>query len=106
MTNVEILNNPFDFHNPDNFESSDYMHAVDKGEFDVILIDGLDKSFKERIKCFRYVEPRMKEGQYIVVDDFWRYPELINSHRAKKFDVFESVGPGRMGVTSTAVFEY
>ena len=105
-TNVEILNSPFDFHNPINFEHSDYLKAVDKGEFDIIIIDGQDRSFNERIKCFRYVEPRMKPGQYIIVDDFWRYEELKKSNNAKEVKVFESVGPGRMGVTSTAVFAY
>jgi hypothetical protein len=42
----------------------------------------------------------------IVVDDSWRYPELRAKNRAKRFSVFQSVGPCRPGVTSTDVFFY
>lgn len=106
IKNVEIVYAPFDFEHPGDFQNSGYLKTVDKGEFDIIIIDGQDWSFKERIKCFKYVEPRMKPGQYIIVDDFWRYSQLKENSRAKSVKVFESVGPGRLGVTSTAIFSY
>ena len=106
ITNVEIFLSPFDFRKPENFLESAYLHSVDVDNFDIIIIDGQDWSFQERIKCFRYVEPKMKEGQCIVVDDFWRYEELHHNNKAKSVKVFESVGPCRFGVTSTAVFTY
>lgn len=107
IDNVEIKIKPFDFKSESSkFCDSEYLKSVDEGEYDIVIIDGQDWTFKERIKCFRYVEPRMKEGQYIVVDDFWRYNDLLQSNRAKEVTVFESVGACRIGVTSTAVFSY
>lgn len=106
IQNVKIDFSPFDFLNPVDFEKSEYIKSVESGDFDIVIIDGQDHSFRERIKCFRFVEPRMKAGQYIIVDDFWRYDELLSSNLAKDIKIFESVGPCRYGVTSTAVFSY
>lgn len=106
ITNVEIRLCPFDFENPANFESSDYISAVDGQLWDVVIIDGQDWSFKQRLACFRRVEPKMKAGSIIIVDDFWRYEELLTSNRAKSVEIYESVGPSRIGVTSTAMFFY
>ena len=72
----------------------------------MVIIDGQDWSFQERISCFRRVEPRMKPGSLIILDDFWRYEELLDSNRSKSFEVYESVGPARIGVTSTGFFFY
>lgn len=105
-TNVEVICCPFDFDNPEGFESSDYIRAVDNIKPDVVIIDGQDRTFNERRKCFYHVEPKMAPGGWIVVDDFWRYESLLKQNRAKKVRVFESVGPCRFGVTSTAFFEY
>ena len=106
ILNVEVILAEYDFKNPVDFEQSEYIRTVDKEDFDIIIIDGQDWSFQERIKCFKYVEPRMKAGEFIIVDDFWRYPQLREISRAKECKVFESVGPGRLGVTSTAIFSY
>ena len=97
----------FDFDHPEGFAESAYLASYDGAkQYDVVIIDGRDKSFKERITCFRHVEPSIKEGGVIVVDDWWRYTELLGSNRAKSVKVFESVGPCRYGVTSTAFFHY
>ena len=48
----------------------------------------------------------MQPDSIILVDYFWRYEELLGSNRAKNVNVFESVGPCRFGVTSTAMFFY
>ena len=106
ITNVEIRLRPFDFKNPVNFESSEYISAVDSSSWDVVIIDGQDWTFKQRLACFRRVEPKMEAGSIIIVDDFWRYEELLKSNRAKSVEVYESVGPSRIGVTSTAFFFY
>lgn len=79
---------------------------MNAGDWDVVIIDGQDKSFRERITCFRQAEPLMKPGSIILVDDFWRYEELLASNCAQSVRVFESVGPCRIGVTSTAMFFY
>jgi subfamily B ATP-binding cassette protein MsbA len=71
-----------------------------------VIIDGQDKTFRDRITCFRQAEPLMQPGSIILVDDFWRYEELLISNSAQSVKVFESVGPCRIGVTSTAMFFY
>jgi len=97
----------FDFDHPEGFAASEYLASYDGSkQYDVVIIDGQDKSFRERITCFRHVEPSIKEGGVIVVDDWWRYTELLDSNRAKSVKIFESVGPCRYGVTSTAFFHY
>jgi predicted O-methyltransferase YrrM len=107
ITNVNLLYHYFDFDKPKDFASSNYLKAYDPSKkYDVVVIDGQDQTFKERIECFKYVEPTIKEGGMIVVDDWWRYVELLNSNKAKSIKVFESVGPCRYGVTSTAFFHY
>jgi len=106
IQNVEVLCRPFDFRNPIDFENSPYIACVDRDEWDIVIIDGQDWTFRERISCFRRAEPRMKAGSVIIVDDFWRYEELLQSNRARSVEIFESVGPCRLGVTSTAFFHY
>jgi len=107
IKNVELIHQYFDFDNPINFDKSAYLGAFDPSkDYDVIIIDGQDTTFRERITCFRHVEPTIKAGGVIVVDDWWRYTELLATNRAKSIKVFESVGPCRYGVTSTAFFHY
>jgi len=97
---------PFDFDQPAHFASSAYCQAISDISWDVVIIDGQDKSFRERITCFRQAEPLMQPGSIILVDDFWRYRVLLSSNRARNVQVLESVGPCRIGVTSTAMFFY
>jgi predicted O-methyltransferase YrrM len=97
---------PFDFDQPTHFASSAYCHALSDGSYDVVIIYGQDKTFRERITCFRHAEPLMQPGSIILVDDFWGYEELLGLNRARKVQVFESVGPCRIGVISTAMFFY
>lgn len=103
---VTIKYIPFNFDQPAHFADSSYCQALSNGHWDVVIIDGQDKTFRERITCFRQAEPLMKPGSIILVDDFWRYEELLSFNRAQDVKVFESVGPCRIGVTSTAMFFY
>jgi hypothetical protein len=104
--NVTVLHRPFDFRNPVGFDRSEYLRALNSDQYDVIIIDGQDWSFQERITCFRHAEHFVSPGAIIVVDDYWRYKILTKSHTAKKMRIFESTGPCRFGVTSTAFFYY
>ena len=109
LSNVMLNICPFDFRKPVGFEESDYLNELtvhQDATFDVIIIDGQDWTFQERLTCFRFVEPQIPEGGLIIVDDFWRYETLLKENRAKEVRVFESVGPCRIGVTSTAFFQY
>lgn len=103
---MQLRHIPCDFDHPVAFSTSDYCLALCSKEWDVVIIDGQDKTFKERLACFHRVEPLMKSGGIILVDDFWRYEELLKRHQAKSVIVHESVGPCRIGVTSTAMFFY
>lgn len=104
--NATLLHHEFNFKDPVDFPSSDYIHSVDNIDWDLLIIDGQDWSFRQRIECFQHAEPQARPGSIIVVDDFWRYTELLTQNRAKEVKVYESVGPCRIGVTSTALFHY
>jgi len=107
VANLVILNYiPFNFEKPAHFASSAYCQALSDSSYHVVIIDGKDKTFRERITCFRHAEPLMQPGSIILVDDFWRYEELLTSNCAQNVRVFESLGPCRIGVTSTAMFFY
>lgn len=88
------------------FSGSDYLNALTPGEFDLVIVDGPDPDFGKRPLCFHHAETCIREGGLIVLDDFWRYRSLLGSHRARSVKVCEGVGPGRFGVTSTALFYY
>jgi hypothetical protein len=103
---VRVHHIPFNFDDPASFLSSDYLLALNNSHWDVVIIDGQDKTFRERVSCFLHAEPRMKPGGIILVDDFWRYEELLDCHHAQSVHLHESVGPCRIGVTSTALFFY
>jgi precorrin-6B methylase 2 len=106
LKNVALKLCPFDFKNPAGFEKSEYLNAIPNRKFDVIVIDGSEEWNQVRPICFEHAENFINPGGLIVVDDSWRYPALRAKNRAKKHQVFESVGPCRPGVTSTDVFFY
>jgi hypothetical protein len=97
---------PFDFKNPEGFEQSDYLRAIEGHRFDVIIIDGSEEWIHVRPICFEKAERHVATGGIIVVDDSWRYPELRHKNCAREHQILQSVGPCRPGVTSTDVFFY
>ena len=106
-TNAEVRHCAFDFKKPVAFASSEYVTAIRDGTpWDLIVVDGQDWTFHERPVCFAAAEACVSRGGVIVVDDSWRYPQLRTSARADRVRVFESAGPGRLGVTSTDVYQY
>lgn len=106
LKNAVVKLFPFDFKNPVGFEQSAYLNAIPAEKFDVLVIDGSEEWTKVRPTCFRKAERHVRSGGIIVVDDSWRYPELRENNAAKQVEVFQSVGPGRPGVTSTDIFFY
>jgi hypothetical protein len=108
-SNAEII-----FHSTDKAETTDnaefkrsaYLHAIDVYHPDVVLIDGGDEwTLKEKRRSI-CVEPMMKRGGIILVDDSWAYSELHAQNRAKRVMTFWVVGPCRSGVMSTDVYCY
>jgi SAM-dependent methyltransferase len=106
LGNVQIELCPFDFKDPKGFAKSAYLHAIPDEKFDVIVVDGSEEWVHIRPLCFYQAESKIKPDGIILVDDSWRYPALRENHGAKFFRIFQSVGPGRPGVTSTDVFFY
>jgi predicted O-methyltransferase YrrM len=106
IANVTLRLCQFDFKNPAGFENSEYLRAIPDKPFDVIVIDGSEEWTRIRPVCFEKAQSRIKKNGIIVVDDSWRYPEIRQSHAARRFETFQSVGPCRPGVTSTDVFFY
>jgi hypothetical protein len=106
ISNVTLRLCPFDFKHPAGFEHSQYLHAIPDESFDVIVVDGSEEWTRIRPICFEKAQARVKKDGIIVVDDSWRYPEIRQRHAAKRYQVFQSVGPGRPGVTSTDVYFY
>lgn len=106
ISNVNLELRPFDFKNPSGFDESSYLKSIPKRLFDVIIIDGSEEWTQVRPICFKYAEEFVAKDGIILVDDSWRYPALRSSHHARKVEIFQSVGPCRLGVTSTDVFFY
>jgi predicted O-methyltransferase YrrM len=106
LGNVTIVEHAFDFRQSASFERSQYLAEVRSGKFDVIVVDGQDEDYTIRPRCFAAAEEQVNPGGIVVVDDSWRYRQLRTNHRAKRVEVFETVGPARFGVTSTDVYFY
>jgi len=106
ISNVTLKLHPFDFKNPAGFEHSQYLNAIPDEKFDVIVVDGSEEWTRIRPVCFEKAQNRIKKNGIIVVDDSWRYPEIRQRHAAKRFQIFQSVGPARPGVTSTDAYFY
>jgi SAM-dependent methyltransferase len=106
IENVRMKLCPFDFKNAAGFENSEYLNAMPDEQFDIIVVDGMEEWTRVRPICFAKAEQHIKPGGIIVVDDSWRYGEIREKHHAKRFQIFQSVGPGRPGVTSRDVYFY
>ncbi len=107
LKNAELLLRPYDFKAPVDFENSAYLQALEGGKtYDIIVVDGQDWGADIRPICFHRAESYVKKGGMIVVDDSWRYQQLKQANSAKSVRTFESVGPCRVGVTSTDVYFY
>jgi SAM-dependent methyltransferase len=106
FSNVEVQLHPFDFKNPVGFERSSYLLAMPDRKFDIIVVDGSEEWTQVRPTCFQLAERHVNPGGIIVLDDSWRYSSVRSTHQAKRYEVFQSVGPGRPGVTSTDVYFY
>jgi hypothetical protein len=94
------------------YQSLSYFAALGNRAFDMIVVDGFcgfttaefgllrPHSFELALASVR------RPGGVIVVDDYWMFPDIHRQAPDAKLRVFESTGPCRYGVTSTAVFEF
>ncbi|PDT87317.1 hypothetical protein CO669_26035 [Bradyrhizobium sp. Y36] len=88
-------------------EGSDYLLSLNR-PYDIIVIDGSEDwpSHIVRPACFTHAQQYIRPGGMIIVDDAWRYDGLLPHSKAKKHLKFQSVGPGRFGVTRTDIYQY
>ena len=112
LTNLRCEHHPIDARRPDLYPSLSYLAALQPDAHDVIVVDGFcdyensehgllrDLTFDRALACVR------RPGGLIVVDDYWRFPAMAQRAPEARLTVFQSTGPCRYGVTSTAVFEF
>ena len=109
--NSQLLQRETNLENEKRFLASPYATAL-QSMHDVIVIDGEDhfgpeSRWSARESCFYLAEKWVcKDGGLIVVDDSWRYPALRQKTNARKMVVHESIGPCRVGVTTTDFHYY
>jgi len=109
--NSQLLQRETNLENEKSFLASPYATAL-QSTHDVIVIDGEDhfgpeSKWSARESCFYLAEKWVcKDGGLIVVDDSWRYPALRQKTNARKMVVHESIGPCRVGVTTTDFHYY
>ena len=102
-TNVDLRLLPFATCDVEQFNSSEYLLAVQEEKWDVIMIDGIlgygsgGNYGSYRQICFCLAEKYVLPGGIIVVDDIWMFPELRNINKASAYESFKSVGPCRPG---------
>jgi len=85
-----------------------YVDRIGAGtRYDLVLVDGADGALNLRMECLARAGEHLADRGAIVLDDAWRTayhsaPAILNgfSHH-----VFEGVGPARVGVTRTDVYE-
>lgn len=112
LANLRCDYHPIDITRPDLYPGLSYLSALQPRAHDIIVVDGFcdyqnaehgllrDLTFDRALACVR------RPGGIIVVDDYWRFPAMAARAPAARLTVFESAGPCRYGVTSTAVFEF
>ena len=109
--NSKLLQCETNLENERSFLASPYATAL-QSKHDVVVIDGEDhfgpeSRWSARESCFYLAEQWVcKNGGLIVVDDSWRYPALRQNTNAKKTVAHESIGPCRLGVTTTDFHYY
>lgn len=107
LDNVRLMHAPFDPRDRMGFSSSAYLEALNES-YDVIVIDGTEDWPDHVVRpiCFGRAQDHIRPGGVIVVDDSWRYEALRRSSRARRVQIFKSVGPARPGVTTTDIHFY
>jgi hypothetical protein len=85
-----------------------YIDAVRAGApWDVILVDGIDEPFLNRINCLRIAPQALSVTGLIILDDAWRdlYADAAHILHGYIRREFWGLGPCRLGVTKTDVYE-
>lgn len=104
---ITLQHIPYDFNRAENFGESKYLNPdIDLWSFDIIVVDGTEGTIKVRPQCFEKAQASIKQHSIIVVDDSWRYPEIVEASKAARVQRFQGTGPCRPGVTTTDIHFY
>jgi len=66
---------------------------------------GPDSTWSVRVLYFERAQSFIKPNGIIVFDESWRYPEIEEISYAKSVKSLESLGPSRMRVTTTDIYQ-
>jgi hypothetical protein len=112
LANLRCELHSIDPGHPERYPELSYFTALQPLPYDIIVVDGWcdfqnaeqgllrQVSFERALACVR------RPGGIIIVDDYWMFPEMAAHAPEARLTVFESPGPCRYGVTSTAVFAF
>lgn len=107
LENFAVYYRPFEAEDESSLRNSRYMNALPDMLYDVILVDGPEiGGYKARPLCFEWAEQHIKEGGIIIVDDSWRYTQLLEENSAVYVKEYPGIGPGRKGMTKTDIYYY
>jgi len=112
LTNMRCELHEFGDHEAHRFRELSYFSAIGRGPYDVILVDGFcgfTTGPYGQLRPYAFelaLEAVRRPGGIIVVDDYWMFPDIAARVPEVRPIVFETTGPVRYGVTSTAVFEF
>ncbi|KAA6338759.1 hypothetical protein EZS27_013258 [termite gut metagenome] len=92
----------------ESFKETDYYKYIiySNKKYDIILIDNYEEIAGIRQTCFYAAERNIKVGGIIILDDSYRYPKIRENNSAKNYITFKSIGPCRIGITTTDIFFY
>ncbi len=106
IRNVTLELFPYDPSDVTAYEMSENLNRIRDNVYDIILVDGYEENVELRPTCFWKAEKSIKQGGIIIVDDSWRYHQIRQNNRAKRWEVYKSIGPCRPGVTTTDIYYY
>ncbi len=84
-----------------------YIESVrDGAPWDIVLLDGLERSYVSRLDCVKEVPGTVRSGGLLVVDDSYRamYRDIPEFLKGWKREVFRGLGSARLGVTQTDIY--
>lgn len=92
----------------DQATATGYVDRIGAGtRYDLVLVDGADGALELRMVCLGRARHHLTDKGVIVLDDSWRRayevaPRILEGFKRR---IFEGVGPARVGVTRTDVYE-
>jgi hypothetical protein len=90
------------------FHHSTFSQRIASGTWNIVIVDchlgfGAARYGVIRPAAFALARDRVAPGGFIVLDDSWMFPELLQPVAGWEVQNFIGVGPCRYGVTSTAI---